>query len=87
MHKQMMGLAFCIAAFGTSAAAQTTPATNNNDGATGTVPVYTGSSTLGNSVITQSNGNVGIGTTNPMPTSSMYARTTSSAGSCFYEVK
>jgi hypothetical protein len=65
MHKQMMGLAFCLTAFAISASAQTTPVTNNNDGATGTVPVYTGSATLGNSTITQSNGNVGIGTSVP----------------------
>lgn len=65
MHKQRMGLLFCIAAFAVSAAAQTT-VTNNNDGAAGTLPVYTGSATLGNSVITQSDGNVGIGTTTPV---------------------
>ena len=63
MHKQMMGLAFCIAAFAMSAVAQTTVTTSG--GTTNTVPVYTGSATIGNSVITQSNGNVGIGTTNP----------------------
>jgi hypothetical protein len=34
-------------------------------GATGTVPVYTGSATVGNSPIAVSGGNVGIGTTNP----------------------
>ena len=44
-----------------SAAAQTVTGSGN----TNTVPVFTGSSTVGNSVITQSNGNVGIGTTNP----------------------
>jgi len=35
----------------------------SGSGATGTVPVFTGSSTIGNSVITQSGSNVGIGTT------------------------
>src|SRR5260370_10385144 len=39
--------------------------TNNNDGAAGAVPVYTGSATLGNSPIAVSGGNVGIGTTAP----------------------
>jgi len=34
-------------------------------GATGTIPVFTGSSAIGNSVITQSGSNVGIGTTTP----------------------
>jgi len=67
MHKQMMGLAFCIAAFAISASAQTA-VTNNNDGATGTIPVYTGSFILGNSAITQSGSNVGIGTTSPQYT-------------------
>jgi hypothetical protein len=33
MHRQMMGLTFCIAAFAMSAAAQTA-VTNNNDGTT-----------------------------------------------------
>ena len=65
MNKRMIELAFCLAAFAMSAAAQTTPVTNNNNGVTGTVPMYTGSATLGNSVITQSSNNVGIGTTSP----------------------
>lgn len=42
-----------------------TTVTNNNDGAASIVPMYTGSSTLGNSGITQSSGRVGIGTSNP----------------------
>lgn len=43
--------------------AQTTVTTSG--GTTNTVPLYTGSSLIGNSVITQSGGNVGIGTTSP----------------------
>jgi len=64
MHKKMAAVAICIAAFALSAAAQST-VTNNNDGATGTVPVYTGTSTVGDSPIAGSGGNVGIGTTSP----------------------
>ena len=64
MHKKMAAVAIGIAAFAMSAAAQTT-VTNNNDGVAGTVPVYTGTSTEGNSPISVSGGNVGIGTTNP----------------------
>ena len=44
-------------------AAQTTNVTNSNNGTTNTVPVYTGSATLGNSPISVSGSNVGIGTT------------------------
>jgi len=46
-----------------AAAAQTTVTTSG--GTTNTVPVYTGSSTVGNSPISVSGGNVGIGTTSP----------------------
>ena len=46
-----------------TAAGQTNVTTSG--GTTNAVPVFTGSSTVGNSIITQSNGNVGIGTTNP----------------------
>ena len=60
MRKQMMGLAFCIAAFAMSAAAQVT-----GTGTSGTLPVFTGTSTLSNSPISVSGSNVGIGTTNP----------------------
>lgn len=49
-----------------SAMAQTTVTTSG--GTTNAVPVFTGSSTVGSSVITQANGNVGIGTTNPTGT-------------------
>jgi hypothetical protein len=58
----MMGLTFCIAAFAMSAAAQTA-VTNNNDGTVGTIPAYNGSAILGNSPISVSGSNVGIGTT------------------------
>jgi hypothetical protein len=44
--------------------AQTTVTTTG--GTTNTIPVFTGTSTVGNSVITQSGGNVGIGTTQPL---------------------
>jgi hypothetical protein len=56
MHKQMMGLAICLAVFAVSAAAQTV----NN------IPKYsTTTGTLTGSDITDVSGNVGIGTTNP----------------------
>ena len=47
-----------------AAAAQTTVTTSG--GATNTVPVFTGSAAVGNSPITVSGSNVGIGTTNPV---------------------
>src|ERR1039458_8844412 len=47
-----------------SAAAQTV----TGSGTTNTVPVFTGTSTVGNSPISVSGGNVGIGTTNPAAT-------------------
>ena len=54
-----MGLVLMAA----TAAAQTTVTTSG--GTTNAVPVFTGNSTLGNSNITEVNGNVGIGTTSP----------------------
>jgi hypothetical protein len=60
MFKTMTGLALCIAAFVISAAAQVT-----GTGTSGTVPVFTGTSSVGNSPIAVLGGNVGIGTTNP----------------------
>jgi hypothetical protein len=54
-------LAICIAAFAVSASAQTV----TGSGSSGTVPVFTGTSTVGNSAISVSGGNVGIGTTAP----------------------
>ena len=59
------------------AAAQTT-VTNNNDGAAGAVPVYTGSATLGNSPISISGSNVGIGTTAPNAPLTVVSNTSSS---------
>ena len=47
-----------------AAAAQTTVTTSG--GTTNTVPVFTGSARVGNSPISVSGGNVGIGTTNPV---------------------
>jgi hypothetical protein len=64
MHSKIKGLTLCAAAFAVSTAAQTT-VTNSNNGATNTVPLYTGSATLGNSPISVSGSNVGIETTNP----------------------
>src|ERR1017187_3350040 len=61
MHKQMMRLAFCLAALAASAVAQTV----TGSGTTNTVPVFTGTSTVGNSPISVSGSNVGIGTTTP----------------------
>jgi hypothetical protein len=52
-----------LAAFSVVVSAQTTVTTAG--GTTNTIPVFTGTSVVGNSVITQSGGNVGIGTTSP----------------------
>jgi hypothetical protein len=49
-------LAFSIAALAVSASAQTV----TGSGTAGTIPVFTGGSTIGNSIITQSNGNINI---------------------------
>jgi hypothetical protein len=55
-----------------SATAQTgTTVTNSNDGASGSVPVYTGSSTISNSPITVSGSNVGIGTGTTAPSAKL----------------
>jgi len=64
MCRKLIGLGFCLVALAASSAAQTN-VTNNNDGTANTVPVYTGSSTLGNSPISVSGSSVGIGTTTP----------------------
>jgi hypothetical protein len=62
--QKRMGLAGILCGIlGASAAAQT--AVTTSGGTTNTVPLFTGSATLGNSNITQSGSNVGIGTTNP----------------------
>jgi hypothetical protein len=80
MHNISKGLAFCIAAFAMNTAAQTTtPVTNNSDGNSGTpysgggtIPVYKGSASLGNSFLTQTYpgypgiGFFGINTTAPI---------------------
>ncbi len=63
MHKQMKKLAFFLVLLAASAAAQTNVTTTG--GTANTVPLFTGGSTIGNSLITQSNGGVGIGTTSP----------------------
>jgi hypothetical protein len=62
MDGKMVGLAFSIAVLAASAAAQTV----TGSGTTNTVPVFTGASTVGNSPIAVSGGNVGIGTTSPL---------------------
>ena len=49
---------FCFALLVGVAAAQTTVTTTG--GTANTVPLFTGSSTIANSTITQSNGNLGI---------------------------
>ncbi len=58
MLKRMTAVAICIAAFAMSAAAQVT-----GSGSPGTVPIFTGSTMVGNSPISVSDSNVGIGTT------------------------
>jgi hypothetical protein len=64
MLGRMAGLALCIVTLAVGASAQTN-VTNSNNGTSNTVPVYTGTATLGNSPISVSSSNVGIGTTNP----------------------
>ena len=61
MRIRMIEVTLCIAAFAVGAAAQTV----TGSGSSGTVPVFTGTSTVGNSPISVSGGNVGLGTTNP----------------------
>jgi len=60
----LAAIAICSTMFAMSASAQTT-VTNSNNGTTNTIPVYTGTHTLGNSPISVSGGMVGIGTTSP----------------------
>ncbi len=55
-----LGLGLALASAGTAAQTVT------GSGTSGTVPVFTGTSTVGNSPIAVSGGNVGIGTTNPL---------------------
>jgi hypothetical protein len=61
MRKQMKLVGVCVVFLGVSASAQTV----TGSGTANTVPVFTGSSTIGNSVITQSGVSIGIGTTAP----------------------
>jgi hypothetical protein len=64
MYTLTSKLAVCFVLMAVSAAAQQ-QAVMTNGGTTNTVPLFTGSSAIGNSVITQSNGNVGIGMSTP----------------------
>ncbi len=61
----LAGLVFGVLAAGTNA--QTTQTiTTSNGGTVNTVPKFTGTSTIENSAIVESDGNVGIGTNNPV---------------------
>jgi hypothetical protein len=62
MLKRIGVAGFCLLVFANGAAAQTI----TGSGTSGTVPMFNGTSSVTNSVITQSNSNVGIGTTNPV---------------------
>jgi len=62
VHKQIKFVSLSLLLLTTGAIAQSVTGT----GTANTIPLFTGSSTLGNSNITQSNGNVGIGTTAPL---------------------
>ena len=64
MYRRSVLIAVCLIFLGLRASAQTN-VTNSNNGTTNTVPVYTGSATLGNSPISVSGSSVGIGTTSP----------------------
>jgi hypothetical protein len=64
MNRKLVGLVFSIAALSANAAAQTV----TGSGTANTVPVFTGTSTLGNSPVSVSGRNVGIGTTSPQAT-------------------
>jgi len=65
-----------------AAAAQTTVTTSG--GTTNTVPVFTGSATVGNSPITVSGSNVGIGTTNPASTLTIASPSIDGTGNAGY---
>jgi len=60
-HKQIKFVSLCLVVFAKGAIAQNVTGT----GTANTVPLFTGSSTLGNSNITESSGKVGIATTAP----------------------
>jgi hypothetical protein len=61
MDRKSILFGFCLVAFAVGAAAQTV----TGSGTTNTVPVFTGSSAVGNSPISVSGSSVGIGTTYP----------------------
>jgi len=65
MDSPMRLITGCIALLTISGAAQAQSTVTTNGGTTGAVPKFSGGATLANSVITESNGNVGIGTMNP----------------------
>jgi hypothetical protein len=62
-RKWVIAAECCIVVCSAGAIAQTTVTTSG--GTTNAVPLFTGTSAVGNSVITQSSGNVGIGEPNP----------------------
>jgi len=66
MLNRVKAVALCLLVCGTGAVAQTTVTTSG--GTANTVPKFSGSSTVVNSAITESNGNVGIGTSTPSGT-------------------
>ena len=59
MHKKMMAVAICVSVFAINAATRVTGSRTS-----GTVPVFTGTSTVGNSPIEVLGSNVGIYTAN-----------------------
>lgn len=63
MRKRFGLVGVCALLLTVGAAAQTTVTTSG--GTANSIPVFTGTTAVGNSVITQSNGNVGIGTAAP----------------------
>ena len=63
MYKRWIGFLLSILVLTGGATAQT--AVTTSGGNTNYIPLFTGSATIGNSEITQSGGNVGIGTTAP----------------------
>jgi hypothetical protein len=71
MIKQLRLVGFCILFLAVNAVAQTTVTTSG--GTSGQVPLFNGASTIGNSVVTQSGSNVGIGTTSPRSALDVYS--------------
>lgn len=76
MYKRVLATVACLA-MATVVTAQSTVTTSG--GTTNTVPVFSGSATLGNSPITTSGKSLGIGTTSPSSTLDVY-----SAGNQFH---